>query len=201
MSAIEFNELPPMFAEVALNFFRNTMWRELNKRPKVIEEFDAELGVAALLSRVQDIGEDPNLGDELILLVPYNPFGEAILLAGSAFAEQGRENFGLTRVAGADSGVGCTYARTIAKVHIYSWQFSDAAVLCSRTLLRAARFARVNDLDAIFDFQLYDSGDPTKSWVRIRLATELEWEDRRVIEFRFANSADGPLEGQNNPDV
>jgi hypothetical protein len=33
------------------------------------------------------------------------------------------------------------------------------------------------------------------------LATEFEWEDRPVIEFRFTDSAEGPLEGQNNPDA
>ena len=76
-----------------------------------------------------------------------------------------------------------------------------AGILCSRTLLRAARFGRVHDLDAIFDFQLYDTGDPTESMVRMWLAAEFEWEDRLVIEFGFFNSADGPLEGQNNPDV
>jgi len=157
--------------------------------------------VAALLKRVQDIARDPNLGDELILLVPYNPFGEAIYMTGSGLPTEGLESYGLTREAGAASGVGCTYAGTIGKIHIYSFRFGGAAVLCSRTLLRAARFGRVHDLDGIFDFQLYESGDPTKSMVRMWLATEFEWEDRRVIEFRFSDLADGPLEGQNNPDV
>ncbi len=76
--------------------------------------------------------------------------------------------------AGAESGVGCTYAGTVGKIHIYTWQFPDAAVLYSRTLLRAAHFGRVHDLDAIFDFQLYDFGDPTKRMVRMWLAYEFE---------------------------
>jgi hypothetical protein len=122
-------------------------------------------------------------------------------MAISGFPAEGLASFGLTRKAGADSGVGCTYDGTLGKIHIYTWHFPDAAVLCSRTLLRAARFGRVHDLDAIFDFQLYDFGDPTESMVRMWLATEFEWEDRRVIEFGFSNLAHGPLEGQNNPEV
>jgi hypothetical protein len=52
-------------------------------------------------------------------------------------------------------------------------------------------FGRVHDLDAIFDFQLHDDGDPIKSRVHMWLATEFEWEDRPVIEFRFTDSAEG----------
>jgi hypothetical protein len=133
-------------------------------------------------------------------MVPYNPFGEAIYMTASGFPTESLASFGLTREAGADSGVGCTYVGTLGKIHIHSWQFA-AGILCSRTLLRAARFGRVHDLDAIFDFQLYDSGDPTQSMARIWLATEFEWEDRRVIEFRFTNSAEGALEGEDNPDA
>jgi hypothetical protein len=128
-------------------------------------------------------------GSELILLVPYDSFGNAIYMTASGFPTEGLASYGLTREVGAHSGVGCTYAGTIGKIHIYSWQFPDAGILCSRTLLRAARFGLVHDLDAIFDFQLYDSGDPTESMVRMWLATEFEWEDRRVIEFRFSNLA------------
>lgn len=46
-----------------------------------------------------------------------------------------------------------------------------------------------------------DSRDPTESMVRMCLATEFEWEDRRVIEFHFSNSTDGPHEARNNQDV
>jgi hypothetical protein len=202
MSGIEFNELPPIFVEFGLNFFRSIMWNKLAQRSKTIEKFDVQLGVAALLNRVRDIARDPNLGDELILLVPYNSVGEAIYMAGSGFSTEGLESYGLTREADAASGVGSTYAGTMGNTHIYSWQFGGVAVLCSRSLLRAAHFSRVHDLDTIFDFELYDSGDPTKSMVRMWLAAEFEWEDRLVIEFRFtSSSADGPVEYQNNPDV
>jgi hypothetical protein len=200
MSGITFDELPPIFIEWAQSFFHGVMRHDLSHRPKAIEKFDAQLGVAALLKRVQEIAGEQELGDELILLVPYNPFGEAIYMTASGFPTESLASFGLTREAGADSGVGCTYVGTLGKIHIYSWQFA-AGILCSRTLLRAARFGRVHDLDAIFDFQLYDSGDPTQSMARIWLATEFEWEDRRVIEFRFTNSAEGALEGEDNPDA
>jgi hypothetical protein len=201
MSGVTFDELPPIFVEFARNFFRNIMWYQLNHRPKVIEKFDAQFGVAALLNRVLEIAGDPKLGDELILLVPYDSFGNAIYMTASGFPTEGLASYGLTREAGAHSGVGCTYVGTLGKIHIYSWQFPDAGILCSRTLLSAARFGRVHDLDAIFDFQLYDSGDPTESMVRMWLATEFEWEDRRVIEFRFSNLAEGALEGEDNPDA
>lgn len=201
MSGVTFDDLPPIFAEFAGNFFRNIIWYELNQRPKAIEEFDTQLGVAALLNRVQEIAGDPELGDELILLVPNDPFGNAIYMTTSGLPTEGLESYGLTREAGAESGVGCMYVGTIGKIHIYTWQFPDAAVLCSRTLLRAAHFGRVHDLDAIFDFQLYDSGDPTESMVRMWLVNEFEWEDRLVIEFRFSNLAEGALEGEDNPDA
>jgi hypothetical protein len=202
MSGITFDELPPIFAEWAQSFFRHIVWGELFRRAKAIEKLDIQLGTAALLKRVQDIANEPDLGDELILLLPYNPFGEAILKTASGFRTENLGSFGLTHEAGAESGVGCTYVGTMGKTCIYSWQSPDAAVLCSRTLLRAARFGRVHDLDAIIDIQLYDSGDPTKSMVRMWLATELEWEDRRIIEFRFFDSTDPAVDqGNNNNDL
>jgi hypothetical protein len=201
MSGIEFGELPTIFIEFALNFFRAVMRHELSRRPKTIETFDPQLGVATLLKRVQKIAGEQELGEELILLVPDNPFGEPIYMTVSGVPREGLESCGLTREAGAESGVGCMYAGTMGKTHIYSWTFKDAAVLCSRTLLRAARFGRVHDLDAIFDFQLYDDGDPMKSRVHMWLATEFEWEDRRMVEFRFTNAADESLEGQDNTEV
>ena len=83
----------------------------------MIEKFDTELGVAALLKRVQEIARDPALGDELILLVPDN-LGNAIYMTTSGFPTEGLESYGLTREAGAESGVGCTYAGTLGKIHV-----------------------------------------------------------------------------------
>ena len=51
-------ELPQIFIELALNFFRAIMMHELSQRPKVIERFDPSLGVAALLDRVREIAKD-----------------------------------------------------------------------------------------------------------------------------------------------
>jgi hypothetical protein len=193
MSGITFDELPPIFIEWARSFFHGVMRHELSHRPKAVEKFDTQLGAAALLMRVQEIAGEQELGDELILLVPHNPLGEAIYMTACGFMTESLASFGLTREAGAESDLGCTYVGTLGKIHIYSWQFPEAGILCSRTLLRAVRFGQVHHLDAIFDFRLYDDGDPTKSWVRMWLATEFEWEDRRVIEFRFADSADRRL--------
>jgi hypothetical protein len=199
MSGITFDELPAIFIEWARSFFHALMWQELSHRPKAIERFDVQLGAAALLKRVEEMTGEQELGDELILLVPYNPFGEPIQMAASGFRTEGLEGYGLTREAGAESGIGCNYVGTLGKIHIYSWQHPDG-ILCSRTLLRAARFGRVHDLDAHFDFQLHDAGDPTQSMVDMWLATEFEWEDRRFVEFRF-DSANRPAEGNKNPAV
>jgi hypothetical protein len=199
MSSITSSDLQPHFAEVARNYFQNIIWHELRRRPKIIEDFDTQLGVAALLNRVQELAGAVELGDELILLLPNEPLGSSIYMTASGFPTEGLESYGITHQTGAAGGIGYTYAGTIGKIHIYIWQFQDGGVLCSRTLLKAVRFGRVHDLDAIFDFQLSDSGDPTKSEVRIWLALEFEWEDRQFIELRFSNTVDDSPENGNSP--
>jgi hypothetical protein len=193
MSGLTFSDLPPIFAQMAIGFFQNITWFELNQRPKIVEEFRTDLGVPAFLDRVQEVAEAPNLGDELILIVPMALFGHAIHMTISGFPQDGLDAYGLTREAGAESDLGSLYVGTMGKIRIYTWQFDEAAVLCSRTLLKAVKLGRVHDLDAIFDFKLYDSDDPTKSRVRMWLATEFEWEDRSIVEIRFSGKNDGAI--------
>jgi hypothetical protein len=187
MSGITFDELPQIFIESALNFSRSIMMHELSQRPKVIERFDPSRGVAALLDRVREIAKDQKLGDEFVLLLPDKPFGEAIYMTACGFPQDGLEKYGLMRTSSADNGVGCTYDGTMGSVHIYTWHFKEA-ILCSRKLLKAAHFGRVRDRDAIFDFELYDSGDPTQSRIRMWLALEFDWEDQAVVEFLFTGN-------------
>ena len=176
------------------------MWHALSQRDKAVEKFDVQLGVVAFLKRAGEIARDSDLGKELILMVPYTPFGEAVYTTAFGVTTEGLGDHGLTRVAGAESGVGCTYAGTMGNIHVYSWQFPDVAVLCSRALLVSARLARVHHLDTIVDFQLCDFGDPTKSTVRIWVAADFEWEDRLVIEFHLSNSAEDPHGDRNDAD-
>jgi len=199
MCGVTFESLPPIFVESAVNFCRNIMLHELSQRPKAVEKFDSQISTSAFLASVLEIARDPELGDELILLMPSNPFGSAVYMAVSGFPKEGLEGFGLTYEDGVDSGLGCTYVGTLGKIRMYDWQIADAAVLCSRTLLRAARFGRVHNIDAIFDFQLDDCDNPTESVVRMWLATEFEWEDRRLVKFAFCNPAVAPNEGESNP--
>jgi hypothetical protein len=123
MSGITFDELPHLFIEQARIFFHGVMRQELSRRPKAIERFDTQLGVAELLKRVQKIAREGELGEELILLVPDNRFGQPIYMTACGFGTEGLESYGLTREEGAESGMGCIYAGTLGKIHIYSWQF------------------------------------------------------------------------------
>ena len=120
MSGITFDDVPPVFIEWALAFFRNIMWQELSRRPKTVEEFDPELGVPRFLNCLQEIAKATDLGDELILMVPHLPFGEAIYMTASGFPREGLESYSLSHEAGA---VGCSYAGTMGKIHIYTWQY------------------------------------------------------------------------------
>lgn len=194
MTGVTFGDLPLIFVEMTENYLRNIGWHELNHRQKTVEEIDSRLGVAEFLDHVIKIAENPELGHELILFVPNELIGNAIYMTTSGFPTEGLEDYGLTREVDADGGTGCAYAGTLGNIHFYIWPFPDAAILCSRTLLRAVHFGCARNLDEIFDFEFYDSGDPTKSRVRIWLGAEFEWEDRAHVQFVFTDSA---VNGQN----
>ena len=54
----------------------------------------------------------------------------------------------------------------------------------------------VRDRDEIFDFEFFDSGDPTQSRVHSWLAIEFEWEDRDHVEFTFSNPPAAPADDE-----
>ena len=194
MSGVTFSDLPSLFTDIAANYLQNIGWYELIHRSDTTEEFDSGLGVVAFLDRVRELAEDEALGQELILFLPNMPLGDAVYMTTSGFPAQGLENYGLMREEDADSGVGWTYAGTLGNIRIYIWHGTDTAVLCSRTLLQAVRFGRVRGLDQVFDFELFDAGDPTLSRVRIWMAPKFQWEDRPIIQFTFPDLAPQPDE-------
>jgi hypothetical protein len=185
MSAITFDELPRFFVQFADDFFRNILWFELKQRPKLVEAFEPEKGPASLLDRVQQVVGGKQLGDKLVLLVPYKTFGNAIYMTASGYPTAGLEGYGITHEADVESGAGCTYVGTLSGIRIYSWQMQDAAILFSGDILKTIRFGCVRNIDAVFDFELFDTGDPMKSLVRMWLAPEFDWEDREVVVFEF----------------
>nr|WP_299506541.1 hypothetical protein [uncultured Rhizobium sp.] len=192
MSALLFSELPRLFVEISLDNYQAIFWRDLYKRPKIIENFDPSAGIRRLLDRAREFSETAELGHDLILLVPYDPFAHAVSMTRSGFPTDGLEAGEVSGVADEKGGAGTTYAGTVAGIHVYGWRMPDAALLISRHILKSIHFGRVRSLDAIYDFELFDAGDPTKSEVRMWLAPEFEWEEWKFVEFLFPKPADDP---------
>lgn len=192
MSALLFSELPRLFVDISLDNYRAIFWRELYQRPKIVENFDPSAGIRGLLDRARVLSGTNELGRDLVLLVPYDPFAHAVSMAASGFPTDGLMASEVSRIADERSGAGTTYVGTVAGIHVYGWQMPDAALLISRHLLKSVHFGRVRSLDAIYDFELSDAGDPTKSEVRMWLAPEFEWEEWKFVEFLFPKPAADP---------
>ncbi len=196
MSGLTFTDIPPLFVEITANWVRNIGWHEVARRPKRTERLAPNISVATFLDLVRETAEDAALGEGLMLLVPFNRIGEAVSMTTMGFPQDGLESRHLIREPGIESGLGCSYAGTLAAIQIYTWPFNDAAILCSRTLIRSVRYGRVRDRDEIFDFEFFDSGDPTQSRVHSWLAIEFEWEDRDHVEFTFSNPPAAPADDE-----
>lgn len=201
MSGLTFAEIPALFVETTANWVRNIGWYELARRPKRIERLDPNLSVTAFLDLVREIGEDVALGDELMLLVPYNRIGEPISMTTRGFPQDDLDSYGLIREPGAESGLGCSYAGTLDGIQIYTWRLNESAVLCSRTLIRALYYGDVRARDGFFDFELFDTGDPMQSRIRIWLGVEFEWEERDHVEFKFGNPPDELADAEGGDDL
>ena len=131
---------------------RNIGWHELRSARETSGALN--ISVATFLDSVRETAEDAALGEGLMLLVPFNRIGEAVSMTTMGFPQDGLSCH-LIREPGIESGLGCSYAGTLAAIQIYTWPFNDAAILCSRTLIRSVRDGRVRDRDEIFDFEFF----------------------------------------------
>lgn len=190
MSAISLEDARSSIVEVAELNLVSVILGELYRRPKKIEALEAETGTRALLARVDELVAEGRSGDDQLLLVPREPFGTAIAMTASGFPTNDLEGCGLVRDHAPDIIHGFGYLGSKGSLRIYAWAFSDMALLCSGTVLTALSFGRVNGLDAIFDFELHDDGDPSVSMVHTSVAVAMEWEDSRIVELRLRNADD-----------
>jgi hypothetical protein len=175
----------PFFVENAQTTLQNTIFRGLMQREKRRRRFNVNAGVGSFYRKVLAEAADPNLGEELAVLVPDAPFGEPLYMTTAGFPDPGLEGFDVT-VEPALKGTGTTrYLATINGVHVYAWHARELAVLCARSLLQSVHFGRLAGTDRIYDFELFDDGDPTKSQMRYRMAPEVVWEDRLIVEFQI----------------
>ncbi|HUC51997.1 MAG TPA: hypothetical protein VMA30_21630 [Xanthobacteraceae bacterium] len=185
MSSINFEELPPLFSHVFRDYVRNLLWHGIFHRPKRLIPVGPSDDVSIFWVAV--ISEAPNVGPEPIVLVPYDTYGEAIsaaLITGSGEVA----GIEVKRADDIPSGGGPAYIGTIDGVHVYSWSVTDAAILCSRHLLRGIKYGTVHGETDIVDFWFLEGDDPEKSRVGIKCAQHFDWADHEVVQFDLSEA-------------
>jgi len=183
MAGVSFEELPEIFVGVSRNYLVNQVWHGLYHRPKRHVSMNITEGTSPFWRRVID--EAPKVGPEPMVLVPYSILGKEISEAAHSILGTGLlTGFAITKVTDMPSGGGTGYMGTIEGVHVYSFGgIRDAAVLCSRRLLRGMRFGIVHGTSDIVDFWFVESEDPETSRVRLKFAPRIDWADDVYVQF------------------
>lgn len=184
MSDLTFEELPPLFLEVGLDYLNNLIWHSLYHRPKRIVVEDVTHGTQSFWRHV--ITEASTVGSDPIVIVPFRRFGDAISAATIRVSNGELAGFEISHVANTPSGGGTGYVGTINGVDVYTARFMNAeALLCSRRLIRTIGYGVVHGDSDIFDFSFVDGEDLTKSQVRLKFAQTVQWSESEIVEFRI----------------
>jgi hypothetical protein len=187
MSPIEFDEIPPIISQMTMGDLRQFLLWELSHQPNEDVLVTTGHDVVAFFKQAISILDAVGLGTGSVLLVPSQPFGIAVSMASQGFPEADLEDLAFTRdpTYAGDHG----YFGSIDGIPIFDG-YTDVAVCCSRTYLRGIEFADVHGTTEIFDFEPFDDGDPQVGRIRTWIAYRAEWEQTKILWFRFVPSLD-----------
>jgi hypothetical protein len=190
ISALSFEELPPIFTDILRHKLTDVVFGELYHRPKRLVAVDVTESTEFFWQRV--IAEASTVGDEPMVLVPFASIGEEISTALYLSGGQTPSGVNVTREAAIPTGGGTNYLGTVKGILVYGTQgLSTQAILCSGQLLRSISYAVVHGLDDIADFTFVEGEDPEKSRVRLKVAQRLEWADHTFVEFDLRREDEG----------
>lgn len=185
MSLVTFEEIPGFIVSAAITSVQNQIWMQLGQRTRIEANVSNRENVRAFYEQALHAAGNPELGEDLVLMVPNEPFASPLYMTAAGFPAPELDGFDISRDETVERVAGNLYAGSLQGIHVFGWPFDDVAVLCSRTLLQSISYGLVRGTDGIFDFELYDNGDPNQGSVRYWVAPELTWEDRPVVWFKF----------------
>ena len=192
MSLASFEEIPGLIVMAAQTSVTNVIWQQLGNRTRIEVPVPGRDDVRAFYTRAIQVAEaNEEIGQELVLMVPNEPFATPVYMTTSGFPDPALTGFTVTRHSDMQKVPGTFYAGTMNGIQVFGWPFTEVAVICSRTLLREIDYGRVHGGECIFEFELYDHGDPSQSRVRYWLAPELTWENRPIVWFQFSQPESG----------
>jgi hypothetical protein len=193
MSALSFDDLPEIFANVLRENLSNFLWRELYHRPKRVVSVD--------ISESNDpfwqlaIAESAAVGPDPIVLVPYNGIGEEV--TNALIMSKPLVGLQVSRDTARPSGGGSGYLGSIGAIAVYGAQISSrTALLCSGSLVREICYGVVHGKDDLGDFSFVDGVDPEKSQVRIKFAQRIQWATDVFVEFALDDGTVAETKGE-----
>jgi hypothetical protein len=183
MSEVDFNDLPPLFAQTLQVALSNAVWQELGERPQRDVPVDLSAGTESFWRTV--VAEAATVGPTPIVIVPYGGYGDEITAAVLQRPGAPLREFAVSHVANVPSGGGTGYLGTINEVHVYSARITNLALLCSSRIIRAIDYDVVHGEADVVDFSFIEGDDLAKSRVHLRFSQNIEWADTPIVKFNL----------------
>jgi hypothetical protein len=184
MSPISLDDYARIIAETSQQLLARPIWTDLFARTREVIEVEIREGIRQfwriVIARAEAIGEEPTI------LVPYDKLGEGVALAGYGLPHGDLDEFKLTRTPNLSGGGGTAYLGTIEGVNVFSAAMRPGTTLMfSGNALRRIEYGIVAGDDHVGDFSFEDAKNPAESWVQLRFAQSVVWDESRTVEFTF----------------
>jgi hypothetical protein len=183
-SSIAFGDYARVIVDVSRQLLARNVWQEFFTRERSSLNVRVREGVRLFWRTV--IAAAPRIGKGATILVPFDTIGEGIGMAGHGGPNADLDEFVVVREEGVTGGGGTAYLGTIEGVRVFSADLKPGtAMMFSGNALRRIRYGEVSQDSQIADFDFEDTSNPSESWVRLRFAQTLEWDQSPMIEFIF----------------
>lgn len=183
-SPISLDEYARIIAQMSQQLLAQPIWSAFFARGRTTVEFDIKAGVRQFWRTV--VAHKGDVGEEPTILVPYDPLGEGVGLAAHGLPNNDLNEFQVEPHADLSGGGGAAYLGTLEGVHVFSAQLKPgSAMLFSGKALRRIRYGVVYGEDQVADFEFEATDKPAESWVQLRFAQFVEWDDSATVEFVF----------------
>jgi len=188
MASTSFDEILGMFREMVHDVLTGAFWRSLYHRPKRLTTADISKATDGFWQTIFAASGD--VGPEPILLVPYEPIGSELTMAG--FRDGNVAGTPLVKEEGIGVARGTNYLGTLNGIRIYNAPALDKqAILCSSRLVESLTYGVVNSPDDLVDFSFIVDEDVERCLIEFHFAQRINWADHHFLEVQFEEAGGG----------
>jgi len=188
MASTSFDEIPGMFREMVHDVLTGVFWRSLYHRPKRLTTADISKATDGFWQTIFAASGD--VGPEPILLVPYEPIGSELTMAG--FLDGNVAGTPLVKEEGIGGARGTNYLGTLNGIRVYNAPALDKqAILCSSRLVESLTYGVVNSPDDLVDFSFIVDEDVERCLIEFHFAQRINWADHPFLEVQFEEAGEG----------